>query len=152
MYKQLRTYINRNDLKKLDELCIKMSYDDFDDIYTSILKEYDRHMLNKIAKIYNSNKCKNLNMLMNNYEEYDKPFYEDTDSYKLLLDQKFLSIVPSCMLFIYGYLFNTDTKYKADILAALKRTYKEKIPAEIKKAAVGHEVTDDEFINVVSKF
>jgi hypothetical protein len=121
MYKQLRTYINRNDLKKLDELCIKMSYDDFDDIYTSILKEYDRHMLNKIAKIYNSNKCKNLNMLMNNYEEYDKPFYEDTDSYKLLLDQKFLSIVPSCMLFIYGYLFNTNTKYKADILAALKK-------------------------------
>lgn len=150
MYKQLRTYINRNDLKKLNELCDKISYEQFDDIYTSIIKEYDGHTLKKLAKIYNSNKCNNLNLIMNNYEEYDKPFYEESDDYKLLLDPKFLAIVPSCMLFIYGYLFNTKTKYKKDIIDALKKTYKDKIPNEIKTAALGYEATDDEFFNLVN--
>ena len=145
-YKKLRTALAKKDIKTIGKLIQAMGSESDKQLaqfYEHCLTKGDVDSLRSLFKCYG--KCDALTSFMDEYEDFDYPFYEEGKLVSHLLHDKVMKAVPDKLSWIYGYVFTTDSPHKSKLASALRKRYKGVYPQELKYQIKGEDMTDQDF-------
>lgn len=119
--------------------------------YEYLIDEGDVDTLKSLLTCYAKGEPKKLVNFLDRYEDFDYPFHEEGKKASILVDPKVLKYLPDNLSWFYGYLFNTDSKWKRKVAEALKKRYKTSFPSQLKREATGEEMSDTDFLSFLDK-
>jgi hypothetical protein len=156
-FKTLKSAFHKQDTKALNKALNALASSE--NPLNEILASYYEHLIDKgdieglrdFFYCYTKAPCKNFVAFMDKYEDFDYPLYEEGKKGSILLQDKVIKSVPDKLTWFYGYVFNTDSKYKKKLAEALKKRYKDAFPLPLKEQATGEGLSDKDFLNFLER-
>jgi 5'-deoxynucleotidase YfbR-like HD superfamily hydrolase len=156
-FKTLRSALHKQDTKALNKALKALASPEhplkeiLTGYYEHLIDEGDIDGLRDFFSCYTKAPCKDFVAFMDKYEDFDYPLHEEGKKGAILLQEKVIKSVPDKLTWFYGYVFNTDSKYKKKLAEALKKRYKDAFPAVLKKEATGEEMSDKDFLDFLER-